>query len=391
MTDAVLSVSDFLKLANEVLKLNIQGNAFAVEGEVSSFKIASGRWPSFTLKDEKNEEVQLLCFAFHDLGVIEDGMRMRVWGTPTINKWSKFQLTVDRVEPVGEGALKRAYDLLKKKLEAEGLFDVARKRLIPKFPERIGLITSSDAAAYGDFLRILNNRWSGVTVVHADVRVQGASAVEQIVGAFDYFNSLSSSDKPEVIVLTRGGGSLEDLHAFNDEQVARAVYGSTIPVVCGVGHERNESLCDFVADVRASTPSNAAERIVPDHRDVEYTVKMMIERVGDTLHRSVDNRRTIVETANRVMTHFMERQTTRVDSVVQRLLLQTHSWTMSIRQRIDSEERLLRNVDPTRILGRGYAIVKAGAKVIKDASALEVGAQVEVTFARGTRGARITH
>lgn len=386
--DAVLSVSDFLKLANEALRLNIQSGAFAVEGEVASFKIVSGKWPSFTLKDENNEEFQLACFAFHDVGVIEDGMRMRVWGTPTINKWSRFQLTVDRAEPVGEGALKRAYDLLKKKLETEGLFDLTRKRSIPKFPGRIGLITSSDAAAYGDFLRILHNRWSGVTVIHADVRVQGASAVEQIIGAFDYFNGLS--DKPEVVVLTRGGGSLEDLHAFNDERVVRAVYASSIPVVVGVGHERDESLCDFVADVRASTPSNAAERIVPDRRDVEYTLKMMIERIGDKLHRSVDDRRQIVATADRVMAHFMERQTARIDGVIQRLLMQTNSWMMSLHARLESEERLLRNLDPTRILGRGYSIVTSGTRVIKDSRSLEVGDQIEVTFAHGTRDAKIT-
>mgnify|MGYP001586579307 FL=1 len=369
--EAVLGVADFLKLANEVLRLNIQSGAFAVEGEISGYTVKDGKWMIFSLKDENDASTKLKCFAtvYKVSGAFEDGMRVRVWGSPSIKQWSDFQLDVSQMEPVGEGALKRAYDLLKKKLDGEGLFAQDRKRTIPKFPERIGLITSSDAAAYGDFLRILNNRWSGITVVHADVRVQGSSAVDQIIGAFDYFNSLSASDKPDVIVLTRGGGSLEDLHAFSDERVVRAVYGSSVPVVVGVGHERNESLCDFVADVRASTPSNAAERIVPDRRDVEYTVKMMVERIGDTLHRSVDNRRQIVETADRVM----------------------GMWILSLRQRIDSEERLLRNVDPTRILWRGYAIVKVGTKVIKDAGSLAVGEQIEVTFASGKREAKITH
>src|SRR3989338_10509233 len=158
-------------------------------------------------------------------------MRVRVFGAPTVSKWSKFQLTVERVEPIGEGALKRAYDLLKKKLESEGLFDAARKRVLQRFSERIGLITSSDAAAYGDFLRILNNRWGGVVVQHTDVRVQGKDAVEEILAAFSLFTSLSFDKRPDVLVLTRGGGSLEDLHAFNDERVARAVYASNIPVV----------------------------------------------------------------------------------------------------------------------------------------------------------------
>lgn len=391
--DAVLSVADFLKLANEVLRLNMQGNAFAVEGEISGYTVKDGKWIIFSLKDENEANTKLKCFGttYKVAGQFEDGMRVRVWGPPSVTKWSDLQISVERMEPVGEGALKRAYDLLKAKLEAEGLFAVSRKRALPKFPDRIGLITSSDAAAYGDFLRILNNRWSGVAVMHANVRVQGNQAVEHILGAFDYFNQLPAEEKPDVIVLTRGGGALEDLHAFNDERVARAVYSSTVPVVCGVGHERDESLCDFVADVRASTPSNAAERVVPDRREVEYALQMMVDRVCDTVHRTIDQQRGVIETADRVMMHFMERRKSQVDGVVQRLLLQSSAWMMSLRSRIESEERLLRNVDPTRVLGRGYSIVTSQGKVVKDAVALPVGAEIEVTFARGKRGAKIIH
>ncbi|MEK7105718.1 MAG: exodeoxyribonuclease VII large subunit [Patescibacteria group bacterium] len=389
--DEVLSVSDFLRLANEVLRLNIQNGAFAIEGEISGYSVKDGKWIIFSLKDEVDEKSKLKCFAtvYKVAGSFEDGMRVRVWGGPSIKPWSDFQLDVQRMEPVGEGALKRAYELLKLKLEQEGIFALARKRSIPKFPDRIGLITSSDAAAYGDFLRILNNRWSGVKVIHADVRVQGKDAVDHIISAFDYFNGLGETDRPDVIVLTRGGGSLEDLHAFNDERVVRAVYGSSIPVVCGVGHERDESLCDYAADVRASTPSNAAERIVPDRRDVEYTIKMMVERVGDTLHRRLDDRGQVIQTAERVMAHFLEGRKREADNVIQRLLLQTNSWILSIRQRIDSEERLLRNVDPTRILSRGYSIVKSGTKVIKDAKTLAAGDEITVQFARGTVDAEV--
>ncbi len=389
--DAVLSVSDFLKLANEVLRLNIQPNAFAIEGEISGYTVKDGKWIIFSLKDEAEANVKLKCFAttYKVAGSFEDGMRVRVWGSPSVKAWSDFQLDVQRMEPVGEGALKRAYDLLKVKLESDGLFSLARKRTLPKFPKAIGLITSNDAAAYGDFLQILNNRWGGVRVMHANVRVQGKDAVQSILEAFAYFNALSESDRPDVIVLTRGGGSLEDLHAFNDEQVARAVYGSLIPVVCGVGHERDESLCDFVADVRASTPSNAAERVVPDRRDVTSTINMMLERVGDTVQRRVDDSHRIVETAERVMAHYLEGRKREADNVIQRLLLQTNSWIVSIRQRIDSEERLLRNVDPTRILSRGYSIVKAGAKVIKDAKTLAPGQEITVQFAHGSVGAEV--
>lgn len=389
--DAVLSVTDFLKLATEVLRLNIQSGAFAVEGEVSGYTVKDGKWIIFSLKDEADAASRLKCFAttFKVSGSFEDGMKVRVWGSPSVTKWSELQINVERMEPVGEGALKRAYDLLKSKLEAEGLFDAARKRPIPKFPERIGLITSSDAAAYGDFLRILNNRWGGVRVIHADVRVQGASAVEQILSAFSTLSALPIDQRPEVIVLTRGGGSLEDLHAFNDERVARAVYGSTIPVVVGVGHERDESLCDFVADVRASTPSNAAERVVPDRQQILYSLKMMVERQGDTLHRVIDTGRSVVQTYDRVTGYFMDRQKTKVDGVVQRLLVQSSSWVGGMRQRTDGYERLLRNLDPTRVLSRGYSIVTSGSKVVKDASSLDPGDDITVQFARGSAEARV--
>lgn len=381
--ESVLSVSNFLKLSNEVLKLNIQPNAFAVEGEVSSFKIVNGRWPSFTLKDEQHQEFQLACFAFHDVGVVEDGMRLRVWGAPTINKWSKFQLTVERVEPVGEGALKRAYDMLKKKLESEGLFDMARKRVLPRFPKRIGLITSSDAAAYGDFLRILNNRWGGVIIEHADVRVQGREAVDEILSAFSSFSARTLSESPDVIVLTRGGGSLEDLHAFNNEQVARAVYASTIPVVCGVGHERDESLCEYVADVRASTPSNAAERIVPNREDVLYEIEMIERMTEERITNALGEKKTVLENFARVMTHQVHQQKLRLEALTQSLTDRSARWITLLKTRVESSSRLLANLDPTRILSRGYAIASSNGRIIKDASRLELGAELTVQFARG--------
>jgi exodeoxyribonuclease VII large subunit len=227
--------------------------------------------------------------------------------------------------------------------------------------------------------------------MHANVRVQGKEAVSEILQAFHAFESLPKSERPDVIVLTRGGGSLEDLHAFNDEQVARAVYGSSIPVVCGVGHERDESLCDFVADVRASTPSNAAERVVPDRREIVYALNMMIERTGDRLHRTIDDRKGVIDSAMRSIIHVMERQKASVDHVVQRLLLRTGGWTTQIRQSVEASERLLKNVDPTRVLSRGYSIVKVGEKVIKDASQLEVGATIEVTLGRGTIESEVKH
>jgi len=266
---------------------------------------------------------------------------------------------------VGVGTLQKAYEALKKKLQAEGLFSTERKRSIPKFPARIGLITSGEAAAYGDFLRILNNRWSGVEVVHIPVTVQGQHAVREIIEAFDQFNALPSTEKPEVIVLTRGGGSLEDLHAFNDEQTARAVFQSTIPVVVGVGHERDESLCDFVADVRASTPSNAAERIVPNRADI-------LREIGTTANRMED-----------VLKLSLERKTRTVDHGISKIDQIITSKLVNMRSKVDGMVRLFKAFDVQKSLDRGFSIVRKDGKIVKDANKVGLKDVIEVQLAKG--------
>jgi exodeoxyribonuclease VII large subunit len=273
--------------------------------------------------------------------------------------------------------------MLKKKLEAEGLFDAARKRPLPKFPERIGLITSRDAAAYGDFLRILNNRWGGVEVLFYHVHVQGNLAVPEILGALSAFNASLPSDRPDVLVLTRGGGSLEDLHAFNDEAVARSVFQSKIPIVCGVGHERDESLCDFVADVRASTPSNAAERVVPSRHDVDYEVAMMARQIESRLMEAVQDSKLVIDRATRVVSFVLDRERQRFLVLGQRLRDTFSTWTNRLRDQVLAYDRLLRQLDPKRVLERGYSIVTVGGHVVTDASALPVGVEIGVQLARG--------
>lgn len=255
----VITVSEFLDVLNQTL-----GMAFpqvVVEGEVSGFKINQGKFVFFDLKDA---EATINCFMmlFALKTPIEDGMKIRVTATPKMTKWGKFSLTVRAVELAGEGALRRSMELLRQKLSAEGLFDPARKRPLPAFPQTVGLITSATSAAYQDFVTILNDRWRGLQIQLIDVTVQGATAPDQIVHAIDHFNTLA---RPvDVLVLIRGGGSLEDLQAFSTETVARAVAASRTPIVVGVGHEVDTSLADYAADVRAATPTDAARLIVPD-------------------------------------------------------------------------------------------------------------------------------
>ncbi len=391
MPTQALTVAEYLKLVNDTLRL-IPSDQVVVEGEVSDYRVAQGKWVSFDLKDEDAQAV-LKCFmtTWQLKTVIEDGMRVQVKGFPKIyERFGTFKLNVEALEPVGEGALRRSYELLKKKLEVEGLFDASRKRALPRFPERIGLITSRDAAAYGDFLRILNNRWGGVKIFHAHVPVQGREAVGEIVRAFGYFNGLEEHDRPDILVLTRGGGGLEDLHAFNDEQVARAIYASRIPVVVAVGHERDESLADFVADVRASTPSNAAERAVPSRSDISYELETLPLHMEAQLTHTIQDRAFVLERATNLIGFILERQKERLSRVKEGLLLLVNAWLPRLREGLESSTRVLRQVDPKRVLARGYSLVTVGGHVVRDASTLEVGSDITVQFAAGCADARVS-
>ncbi|MBI4592551.1 exodeoxyribonuclease VII large subunit [Candidatus Uhrbacteria bacterium] len=389
MSTQALSVAEYLKLVNDTLR-SLPSDQVVIEGEVSDFRVAQGKWISFDLKDETAQAV-LKCFmtTWQLKVAIEDGMRVQVKGHPNVyERFGTFKLNVEALEPVGEGALRRAYELLKRKLEDEGFFDISRKRELSRFPQRIGLITSRDAAAYGDFLRILNNRWGGVKILHAHVHVQGKEAVGEIVGAFEYFNRLD--DRPDVLVLTRGGGGLEDLHAFNDEQVARAIYASKIPVVVAVGHERDESLADFVADVRASTPSNAAERIVPSRSDVSYELETLTSHMESRLSHTIQDRSFVLERATNLIGFILERQKERLSRAKEGLLLLVNSWLPRLREGLESSTRVLRQVDPKRVLAHGYSLVTIGGHAVRDASTLEVGGEITVQFAAGCADARVS-
>lgn len=382
-----LSVSQYLELIN--VSLGQIPSDFVIEGEVSDYRVAQGKWVSFDLKDEQNQAL-LKCFmtTWQLKTQIEDGMRVQVKGAPKIyERFGTFKLNVTEVEPVGEGALKRAYELLRKKLESEGLFDISRKRPLPRFPERIGLITSRDAAAYGDFLRILNNRWSGVEVLFYHVHVQGKEAVADILTGLTRLIGLSQP--PNVIVLTRGGGGLEDLHAFNDEQVARAIYASTIPVVCAVGHERDESLADFVADVRASTPSNAAERVVPSREEVHYEIETLAAHLSSCMNDAIRERVSLIDEATNRVGFILERQKDRLQRLSETLRSGSVLWLSRLRDRIMSHARVLKELDPKRVLSRGFSIVRFSGHVLTDASTLEVGSEIQVQFATGSADAQV--
>jgi len=384
----VYSVSEFISEVNAVLAFPV-----AVEGEVSSFGVSQGKWVFFDLKDERVEG-KVGCFmpVWKLKTPVEDGMRVRVYGTPKVHERSgRFSITVERVEPVGEGALKRAFELMSKKLEAEGLFLEARKRPLPKYPERIGLIASRESDAYADFIRILGNRWGGVEVVLAHVHVQGVQAIGQIVNAFKYFNS-PSAPQVDALVLIRGGGSLEDLQAFNSEDVARAMYGSRVPVVVGVGHERDETIADFTADVRASTPSNAAERIVPDRREALAEVEFAMGMVRAGFERSLAEAQHRVHASVESISRAVLTQSARFRTLTGVLAAHLRRMSESLVHYKDTlalTVRTLRSLHPDSVLSRGYAIVRSGGAVVKDAAAVRRGGAIQIRLHKGELNANI--
>jgi exodeoxyribonuclease VII large subunit len=390
MPTGALSVSQYLEVVNATLA-TIPPEAVVIEGEIADYRLAQDKWITFLLKDEVTGD-KLPCFAtsFQRLPPGADGMRVRVQGAARLNgKFGKFSLNITALEPVGEGALKQAYEALKRSLEAEGLFAAARKRSLPKYPQTVGLITSKEAAAYGDFLRILNNRQPGLHVIHINTQVQGQFAVSQIVQAFTQLNALTGPNRPEVIILTRGGGAFEELHAFNDEQVARAIYSSSIPVLVGVGHERDETLADFVADVRASTPSNAAERLVVDRTVLLDDLSRSRNRWLESLNYRSSRARISLERFMQSATYVTTSTAGQLSSLVNRLQNSLQYNLRRLDDRLVARTQFLQSVNPRNVLARGYALLRSGPNLIRSVTQAPPGTPLTITLADGEISATI--
>lgn len=404
----VLSVTEFNTLVNETIS-----RLFVwVQGEISGYRVSQNKWVTFDIKDQGSK---LNCFMtkYQLDQVLEDGMEVKVLGVPRVYvPYGKYSFTVQRVEPVGAGALQRAFELTKAKLEQEGLFAVERKKSVPRFPQTIGLVTSPEAAAYTDFLRILENRWSGVDVIVRPSVVQGNDAPAQLADALNWFNKYQPVD---VIVLTRGGGSMEDLQAFNSETVCRAVYASRIPIICGVGHERDTTLAELVADVRASTPSNAAERAVPDKKEVLWQInqseKTMAQHVSQLIanfnyrlqeamgrmERQVRGVTTAFQqVAHRLMLSFsdyqnrLQTQTGSVQQLTGRMARSLDAALREAKHRLIEAERFCASLNPRGVLKRGYAIVRqADGKPLTKLSQIKPGLVVQTELSDGAFSSQV--
>ncbi len=332
------TVSEFIEVCNQSLEYSFAG--VFIEGEVASFKVNQGKWVFFDLKEG---DASVSCFmVLRQLSVaLVDGMKVRVRAIPKVTRWGKFSLTVQQIMPVGEGNIKKSFELLKKKLTAEGLFDPARKRPLPDQITKIAVISSTGAAGYIDFLKILDNRWGGLEIKTVNTQVQGMAAPEQIIRALQYLNERGGFD---VIAILRGGGSADDLAAFNDEQLARAIAASKIPIITGIGHEIDETLADLAADVRASTPSNAAERLTPDRAAIERQI----------IFRLQDARRILAYKITQARHENLEKIQDLRDFISRQIELQLHH--------VQETRKVLTSLSPEGILKRGYAILAGGTQ-----------------------------
>lgn len=316
---------------------------------------------------------------------LEDGMQIKLVGQPRIYpKSGKFSLTVKSLELVGEGALQKAFDDLKKKLEAEGLFDNKWKKPLPFFPKAIGLVTSKTGDALQDILRIMRNRAGGLKILLAPVAVQGQSAVSEVTNAISYFNSHQPVD---LIIVARGGGSLEDLQAFNSEPVARAIFASKIPIVTGVGHEPDTTLADLVADVRAATPTNAAEIAVPDFEQLGFELDQSQKHLAHAVNNLVTLKKHNLDLVLHRMRSSLSTPIRQTDLLKSRLLNQLKAHINKVWQQKVGLESLgseLVGLNPEKILERGYSIASdADGNIIKSAKQVKIGQKISNRFHDG--------
>ena len=376
----IFSVSEFNEFLNSVLQPMI----VTVEGEISDWRVSQGKFIWFNIKDE-NETLQCFSLVYKIHQPVEEGMKVKITGYPRIyGKSGRFSFFVEKLELSGEGSLKRAFEILRLKLEKEGLFDENRKRALPRLPETIGLITSQEAAAYSDFVKHLKSRLGGLRVMFTPVAVQGEQAVGQIVAAFDYFNEMK--EKPNVLVLIRGGGSLEDLKEFNSEEVTRAVFSSKIPVVVGIGHERDTCLAELACDTRASTPTHAAQIIVPSLDELLGEVESEILKQQNITDQRLHQKIISVQNQTTALRDIIQSKIYEIKFSLQKFLTileNLHDKVKMKKNQLGSLKHLLISLSPDSVLSRGYSIVRKSGRIIKDVKLLNIGDMVEVKLKKG--------
>jgi len=390
----IFTVSEITRNIRALLDDNF--GAVWVEGEIANFiKHTSGHM-YFSIRD-KDSTLSSVLFRGANIRLkfeIKNGMRVLCFGKISVyDKRGQYQLYVNKIEPKGAGALAIAFEQLKERLRKEGLFDRARKRPIPYLPRRVGVITSPTGAAIRDILNIVKRRFSNIEIILNPVRVQGDMAKNEIVDAIELFNALENVD---VVILGRGGGSLEDLWPFNEEIVARAITRSKAPVISAVGHEVDYTISDFVSDFRAPTPSAAAELVIPKKEDLTALLRAYSDRIESALFSkleflnekidSIKNRYVLRDPLNIVLRHEQE-----IDDLAQEIALKGGYIVKFKTELLNTLAAKLEALSPLAILNRGYSITmkEKNGEVIKDAARLKKNELIKTKLAGGEVTSRV--
>jgi exodeoxyribonuclease VII large subunit len=384
------TVSQITNYIKELFEIDFVLQDLWVEGEVSNFARSAAGHVYFTLKDEA---ASIRCVMWRSLAARQDvlpsnGEVIVAHGRISIYEvQGTYQLYIDTLQPAGLGTLYLQFEALKKRLEAEGLFAPERKRPLPPFPHCLGVVTSPTGAAIRDILHVLGRRYPLVEVILSPTLVQGDKALPQIVAAIE---SLNEHTDAEAIIVARGGGSLEELWAFNDEQVARAIYSSRLPVISGVGHETDFTIADFVADVRAPTPSAAAEIAVPDQGELRGTLRLRRNRLLTLVGRQITERRSALESQERALSRLSPQA--KIVTHRQRIDELTRSASASMahqlalrRERLRGHFLRLQSLSPFATLDRGYSITRQlrTGEIVKSVAQVTPGDRIETQVSDG--------
>ncbi len=376
--------------------LNKMFSSVWVEGEVSGLSRPASGHVYFTLKDKSAQLNSILWRTEANRLPFEltEGQKVICGGYIDLYaQRGNYQLIVKKLQPVGVGALQLAFQQLKEKLSREGLFDPAAKKMLPRYPKNIAVITSPTGAAIRDFQQVLTRRWPLTNVLVVPVRVQGEGSAAEVAAAVNLLQAKQS--EIDVIVVTRGGGSIEDLWSFNDEAVCRAIFASKIPVISGVGHEIDVTLCDLVADVRALTPSEAAERLVPDRAVFGKQLANVKSRMRGAVAAKIETAQLLLDrfSDHRRLTHPLEpieRRAMQVDDAEQRLHVQMQRLVDSYRREVAQLAEKLELVSPLGILKRGYSLTtESSGAVVRSVSQVENGDVIQTKVADGTIVSRV--
>ena len=370
-------------------------SAVTVKGEISNFKNHSSGHLYFSLKDEEGQirSVMFRSSAMRLRFAPESGMRVIAHGTVSVYpRDGSYQMYVNSMQPDGIGALYLAYEQLKEKLSREGLFDSDRKLQIPRLPRRIGVITSPTGAAVRDIINVTHRRFPLADIYLYPALVQGDGAAESLIRAVDYFDRSRLCD---TVIIGRGGGSIEDLWAFNDERLARRIAEATVPIISAVGHETDFTICDFVSDLRAPTPSAAAEQAVPDARELYLLTDSLYDRSVMALRRRAERARERLERLSEKVTaddmiNMLHEKRVDLSLLYQRVLAVANKRIEAEKGRLVSCAAKLTALDPLSVLARGYAVVRTEEGKPARAQELSVGEAVNLQLADGFADANIT-